>query len=113
MGSTPLSSLLKNELQIRYNRELQIGNLTLVVIAEPRKCEGICSEESYEEYMSDDHPPMSPDYVVRRFCRPKTLQFGEIALRQTKKSGVDFPIDQICCLDCALQSGVIRVVSGS
>lgn len=107
MGSSDLSSILRNTIQLTSCRELTIGRLEYVVVTEPRSCEGICTPETDEEYMAEGHPPMSWDCVVRGFCGPRTIRFGEVAVRQTKTRGVEYPIDRVCCLECAIQAGVL------
>jgi hypothetical protein len=106
--SRSLHSMLKDELGITFDRDLQIGRLRLVVVSSPRNCEGIATPETDEDY-ANLQMPMSPDYYVRGFCGPRILLFGEIAIHQTKKAGFDFPLDRICCLHCARQSGVLRI----
>lgn len=105
---TSLHGLLKQELKIRFNRELQIGRLRLTVITEPTKCEGICTPETEDQYQARLGPP-SPDFVVRGYCGPKVIGVGETVVKQTKLSGFDFPIDQTCCLSCALTADVLRI----
>ena len=102
-----LSSLLGEILRLTSRRELTIGRLEFVVVNEARNCEGICTPETDEEYMAAGHPPVSWDYVVRGFCGPRTIRFGEVAVHQTKSRGVEYPIDRVCCLDCAIQAGVL------
>lgn len=109
MQSSSLNSLLRKTLGLVASRELTVGRLELIVVLEPRNCEGICTPETDEEYFSEDHAPFSWDYIVRGFCGPKVIGFGEVAVRQTKMRGVDIPIDRICCLDCAVQSGVFNM----
>jgi hypothetical protein len=102
MDSTQVSSLLQRMLQLTSRRELTIGRLKLVVANEARSCEGICTPETDEECLAEDHPPVSWDYVVRGFCGPRMIRFGEIAVHQTKVRGVEYPIDRVCCLECAI-----------
>ena len=94
-------------LQLKSRREMLIGRIEFVVVRESRNCEGICTPEADEEYMVEDHPPVSWDYLVRGFCGPRVIRFGEVAVHQTKTRGVEYPIDRVCCLDCAMQAGVL------
>lgn len=103
-----LHDLLKRELKLKFNREIQVGQLRLTVLTEPRRCEGICTPETEEEYQASPGPP-SPDYVVRGFCGPRTIGVGETVVRQTKLRGLEFPIDQTCCLSCAITADVLRI----
>lgn len=106
-----LHDLLKRELKLKFNKELQLGRLRLVVVSEPIRCEGICTPETEEEYQARPGPP-SPDFVVRGFCGPKTIEIGETAVQQTLKGHFEYPIDQLCCLACAISADVLRIVSG-
>jgi len=103
-----LHDLLKRELKVRFNREIQIGRLRLTILTEPTMCEGICTPETDEEYQARPGPP-SPDYVVRGFCGPRVIGVGETVVKQTKSQGFEYPIDQTCCLSCAITADVVRI----
>lgn len=103
-----LHDLLKRELEIKFNRDLQIGRLRLTVLTKPARCEGICTPETEAEYQARQGPP-SPDFVVRGFCGPRNLGVGETVVRQTKNNGFEYPIDQTCCLACAVAARVLRL----
>lgn len=103
---TSLHALLKSQLEVRFNRDLQIGRLQFVVVRQPQNCEGIATPETDEDYRNNEYP-FSPDFYVRGFCGPRILMFGEVAIRQTKKYGFEYPLDRTCCLRCAHEAGVL------
>lgn len=105
-----LHALLKSELEVHFNRDLQIGRLQLVVVHSPRNCEGIATPETDEDYRNNEYL-FSPDFYIRGFCGPRIIMFGEIAIRQTKKSGLEYPLDRTCCLRCAREAGVLLLGS--
>lgn len=107
---TSLHALLKSELDVRFNRDLQIGRLQFVVVRQPQNCEGIATPETDEDYRNNEYP-FSPDFYVRGFCGPRILMFGEVAIRQTKKYGFEYPLDRTCCLRCARDAGVLLLRS--
>jgi len=102
-----LHTLLKKELKIRFNKEIQIGRIRLIVITEPIECQGVCTPETEEEYQAAAGPP-SPDWFNRLYCNRKVISHGSIAIHQTlsESAGYEMSIDQICCLGCATDAGV-------
>ena len=107
-----LHSLLKKELKIRFNKEIQIGRIRLIVITDPIECQGVCTPETEEEYQTAAGPP-SPDWFNRLYCNRKTIPRGSIAIHQTlsESAGYEMSIDQICCLGCAAEAGVALLAS--
>jgi len=103
-----LHSQLKKELKIRFNKEIQIGRIRLVVITEPIECQGVCTPETEDEYQAAAGPP-SPDWFNRSYCNRKVIPRGSLAIHQTlsESAGYEMSIDQTCCLNCAAQAGVV------
>jgi len=109
-----LHSLLRKELKIRFNKEIQIGRISLIVVTEPRECEGVCTPETEEEYQAAAGPP-SPDWFNRLYCNRRIMPRGTIAIHQTlsENSGFEVGIDQTCCLECAAKAGVVLSASSN
>lgn len=105
-----LHDLLKRELGVKFNRETQLGRLRLTVALEPTRCEGICTPETEDEYQARPGPP-SPDFVVRRYCGPRTIAVGETVVKQSLLKRFEYPIDQTCCLACAISANVLHRVN--
>jgi hypothetical protein len=101
-----LHLVLRRELKLRFNPDLQIGQLRLFLLSEPYRCEGIATPGSEEEYLQAPGPP-SPDFIVRGSCGGLEMPIGTVMIRQSLVRGFDFPLDRVCCLDCAIQFGVV------
>jgi len=105
-----LERLLKRELRVQIATNACVGQISFVLVKQARHCEGILTPSTESDWQGSASP-MIADYYVRGYCGPSTLSMGSIAIEQEFTIEGSEAESRICCLDCAIQSGVVRSMS--